>query len=112
MKDSAKAERVNSTESLDNSINFNETRKSKKYCTRAITDIGVGIYWRTACNLCENELDILFKLGWEHHYFYNQGLSGASLHRTNLTSNQETFFGHQDTDLSTQGVTLSLAVGF
>lgn len=76
---------------------FGKSRNNyDKYCLRPITDAAVGLYWETY--LC-NCYHFIGKVGWEHHYFFSQGLNSA------FHGNK--FFSYDEDDLSMYGFTVS-----
>jgi len=75
---------------------------TNKHCLRAITDVALGVYWGTC--LRGGDFDFNLKVGWEHHYFFNQSVAAA------YTGDE--FFSHQDKDLSMQGLTVSASLLF
>jgi len=76
--------------------------KSNRHCTRVITDAAFGIYWRTC--FCCGLYNLSVKCGWEHHYFFSQGVADA------FPGNQN--FSHEDKDLPTQGLTISAVLAY
>lgn len=98
------AARFESTLSEVDSENFYFKRNNCKRCTRAITDTAIGLYYATDYCTSSSDYDLMLKLGWEHHYFFNQGIADAS-RDTGL-------FGEENSDLSTQGLVVTAGVGF
>jgi len=76
---------------------FHQKGRNDKHCTRIATDAAIGLYWSQ--DFCDNCYTFIGKIGWEHHFFFGQGV-GESITNGILV-------GNEDQNLSTQGLTVS-----
>jgi len=105
---------------LVNNYDF-DTEGSLERSSRSFTDLTIGIKWERCFDWCNRLHPVSVAFSWEHHGFYNMnnfnfisaGVSGTDATPGavgTFTYNGAQFHDHGD--LTTQGLTVSLAVGF
>lgn len=78
---------------------FNNTNRFSSHdrVCEPVLDLGLGICWCTHLCYCNCETDLVLKLGWEHHQWFNHG-------------HLENFFVGVGDDLCFDGLTFSAAL--
>lgn len=92
---------------------YYRSRQGFGHSSKAITDCSLGLQWRRCFDFCQQMRTVRFIVAWEHHLFHrfntfdfvSQGILIGSGELTAPT-------GGKRGDLSTQGLTASLQVGF
>jgi hypothetical protein len=90
-------------------------------CSRAITDLSIGLKWDHTCAFRSWRFPITIALSWEHHAFYD--FNNFNQDANSFLSNDETTFNFGPDanllppskkfgDIFTQGFTLSTHIGF
>jgi len=75
---------------------------TKERCSRAMTDLSIGLKWDHCCNWCNRNHPVTIAFAWEHHAFYDfQGFLNARRSESHVAG-----------DLTTQGLTVRAEVGF
>ena len=90
-------------------------KSSADRCSRAISDLSIGLKWEHCFCWCNHYHPISLTAAWEHHGFYEFndfafGSNGFNSDDEVVTTNPVLSGRHGD--LYTQGLTLSLEVGF
>lgn len=89
--------------------------------SRAITDLAIGIKWDNCIEMCNWKFPVLLALSWEHHAFFDFNQFNFDNGSFTNTSSESFEFGPYANlrnsqkrcgDLFTQGLTLSVRVGF
>lgn len=95
--------------------------KGNDWCSRAITDLAIGLKWDNCIELCNWKFPCLLALSWEHHGFFdfnnfnfeNDGFTNTSHESFEFGPTANLREGHKKHgDLFTQGLTFSIRVGF
>jgi hypothetical protein len=102
---------------LSDSATFDfEIRESAHRCSRAITDLAFGVKWVRCFEWCNRTHPVSLAFAWEHHGFFNvQNFNFVSGDLEN--DGTDVFLSgsgsrHQNGDIFTQGLTLTLGFGF
>lgn len=94
-------------------------KATKERCSRAITDLAIGLKWEHCCTWCNRSHPISISFAWEHHGFWN--FNEFIFERgffEGRTAPDFFGFGAQGVDrccggdLTTQGLTVSAEIGF
>lgn len=78
-------------------VNFTELNSSKDRVCEPVVDLGLGMRWQRHFCYCNYETDLVLKLGWEHHQWFNHSHLGI-------------FNSEKAGDLYFDGVTFSAAL--
>ena len=89
---------------FEDSDDFEYHNSKCRNCTSAMTDGEIGLYYQTCYCFCEKNYDIDVKIGWEHHYFFNQSAIDAA--------RSDDLFRDLNSNLATNGLTLTLGVSY
>lgn len=91
---------------------------TKDRCSRAITDLAIGLKWEHCCNWCNRCHPITIAVAWEHHAFYDfnnfifekgfRDPNFADFKTFGVAGEHKCCCG----DLTTQGLTVHAEVGF
>lgn len=92
---------------------YYQSKNGLDHCSRAITDLAVGLKWNGCVASCNQIYALQLMLAWEHHMFYRLNTldfasQGFAIRSGELTGASSKKFG----DLSTQGLTVSAQLGF
>lgn len=96
-----------------------EAKATKERCSRATTDLAIGLKWEHCCTWCNRQHPITIAFAWEHHAFFNfnnfifEKGSFDSAHPDFVSFGTDAHSrGCSGGDLTTQGLTVSAEIGF
>lgn len=102
---------------LVNSVHDNKCN----YCSRAMTDLEVGLKWEDSLTLAQKQYPVSVAVSWEHHAFFD--FNNFDVDANSFTNPNRFAFNFgpyanllpspkKQGDLFTQGLTVSAAIGF
>jgi len=92
-----------------------EARSSAHRCSRTITDLAFGIKWDRCYEWCNRCHPVSIAFAWEHHAFYdmnNFNFVEQGIDFDGATAVPNGAHTRKHGDLTTQGLTVSLSLGF
>lgn len=103
-----------SVEEAQNLVNFEyQTKHGLEHSSKTITDLTLGLHWNRCVEFCRRLHVVQVLIAWEHHLFGNLNTfdfasQGIAIRSGTLTGSTSKKFG----DLSVQGLTASVQIGF